>query len=166
MDHIFDNKTLTMSILVTPEHINFNGVMHGGDLLRMLDQVAYACATRYCGIGVVTLSVDRVLFRSPIKIGNLIHFLASVNYTGQTSVEVGIKVIAEDIANRSVTHCNSSYFTMVAIDKDGKPTKVPQFIPTTDEEKRRFEAGKLRRETSKKNAIKKQQERQHIDDGR
>ncbi|RDU64026.1 acyl-CoA thioesterase [Helicobacter didelphidarum] len=151
MEYIFDNKTLTMSILATPAHINFNGVMHGGDLLKILDQVAYACATRYCGIGVVTLSVDRVLFRSPIKIGNLIHFLACVNYTGVTSVEVGIKVLSEDIANKSVTHCNSSYFTMVALDEDGRPTKVPQLVPITDEEKRRFEAGKLRREASKRN---------------
>ena len=78
MDYVFDNKTLRMSILATPEHVNFNGVMHGGDLLKMLDRVAYACATRYCGIGVVTLSVDRVLFKSPIKIGNLVHFLAAI----------------------------------------------------------------------------------------
>lgn len=151
MDQIFDNKTLTMSILATPECINFNGVMHGGDLLKLLDQVAYACATKYCGVGVVTLSVDRVLFRSPIKIGNLMHFLASINYTGHTSVEVGIKVIAEDIASRSVVHCNSSYFTMVALDSNGKPTKVPQLVPITDEEKRRFEAGRMRREASKRN---------------
>lgn len=149
MDYIFDNKTLRMSILATPEHVNFNGVMHGGDLLKMLDRVAYACATRYCGIGVVTLSVDRVLFKSPIKIGNLVHFLAAINYTGVTSVEVGIRVVAEDISNQSVTHCNSSYFTMVALDSNGRPTRVPQLVPVTDEEKRRFEAGRLRREASK-----------------
>ncbi len=149
MESVFDSKTLRMSILATPEHVNFNGVMHGGDLLKMLDRVAYACATRYCGVGVVTLSVDRVLFKSPIKIGNLIHFLASINYTGVTSLEVGIRVVAENIAERSVTHCNSSYFTMVAIDSNGKPTKVPQLIPATDEEKRRFEAARLRREASK-----------------
>lgn len=149
MESVFDNKTLRMSILATPEHVNFNGVMHGGDLLKMLDGVAYACATRYCGIGVVTLSVDRVLFKSPIKIGNLIHFLASINYTGTTSVEVGIRVVAEDIAKRTLTHCNSSYFTMVALDSNGKPTKVPPLTPETEEEKRRFEAGRLRREASK-----------------
>ncbi|STQ86792.1 acyl-CoA thioesterase [Helicobacter muridarum] len=152
MDDIFDNKTLTMSVLATPAHANFNGVMHGGDLLKLLDQVAYACATRYCGVGVVTLSVDRVLFRNPIKIGNLVHFLASINYTGQTSVEVGIRVVAENIEESSVVHCNSSYFTMVAIGSNGRPTKIPQLIPITDEEKRRFEAGRARREASKNNA--------------
>ncbi len=150
MDDLIDNKKLRMSILATPAHVNLSGVMHGGELLKLLDQVAYACATRYCGVGVVTLSVDRVLFKNPIKIGNLVHFLASINYTGNTSVEVGIKVLSEDIAKKSVTHCNSSYFTMVALDKDRKPTKVPQLNPTTDEEKRRFEAAKLRRETSKR----------------
>lgn len=153
MERVLDNRTLTMSILVTPEYINFNGVMHGGDLLKKLDQVAYTCASRYCGRGVVTLSVDRVLFRRPIKIGELIHFLAAINYTGTTSVEVGIKVVAEDIANHSVTHCNSSYFTMVALDENGRPTKVPQLTPLTDEEKRRFESARLRREASKRNEM-------------
>ncbi|RDU72292.1 acyl-CoA thioesterase [Helicobacter aurati] len=152
MEQIFDNKTLTMSILATPSHANFNGVMHGGDLLKLLDQVAYACATRYCGMGVVTLSVDRVLFRNPIKIGNLVHFLASINYIGQTSMEVGIKVVAEDIAKSCVVHCNSSYFTMVALGSNGRPAKIPQLVPVTDEERRRFEAGRERRMASKKNA--------------
>lgn len=155
MDYVFDNKSLTMSILATPAVVNFSGVMHGGDLLKLLDQVAYACATRYCGNPVVTLSVDRVLFRSPIKIGNLVHFLASVNYTGNTSVEVGIKVVAEDIARRCVTHCTTSYLTMVSMDSNGRPTQVPPLNPITDDEKRRFEAGKMRREASKKNAKRK-----------
>lgn len=150
MDYIFDNKTLQMTILVTPDLANFNGVMHGGALLKLLDQVAYACATRYCGMGVVTLSVDRVLFKHPIKIGELLHFLASINYTGNTSCEVGIRVVSEDIKNKSVTHCNSSYFTMVALDESGSPSRIPSLTPSSIDEKRRFEEAKLRRQKLKK----------------
>ena len=99
--------------------------MHGGDLLKMLDQVAYACASRYSGSYVVTLSVDQVIFREPIHVGELVTFLASVNYVGKTSMEVGIRVQAENIQNRTIRHTNSCYFTMVAVDQHGKPTRVP-----------------------------------------
>ncbi len=139
-------KTLEMAILMTPDKANFTGHVHGGDLLKYLDQVAYACATRYAGEYVVTLSCDKVLFKYPIHVGDLVTFLATVNYTGTTSMEVGIKVIAEDIKSRTVQHTNSCYFTMVAIDRNGKPTKVPQLKPITDDDKRRFEEGKRRKE--------------------
>ncbi|ETD27442.1 acyl-CoA thioesterase [Helicobacter canis] len=140
-----DNRSLTMNILVTPSMSNFSGLMHGGELLKILDQVAYACATRYCGIGVITLSVDSVMFRQPIPIGTLLTFLASVNYTGRTSCEVGIKVISENIKDRFVTHCVSCYFTMVAF-KDGKSVPIPQLEPRNQTEKRRYEAAIKRRE--------------------
>ncbi|MCE3037089.1 acyl-CoA thioesterase [Helicobacter sp. faydin-H20] len=136
-DYEMDPRVLRMSILVSPSMANFNGVMHGGDLLKILDQVAYACATKYCGVGVVTMAVDSVTFKHPIPIGSLLTFLASINYTGNTSCEVGIKVISEDIKNKFVTHCNSCYFTMVAIE-NGKKVKIPQFEPKTEIEKRRW----------------------------
>lgn len=139
-------KTLTMSILASPSLANFSGVVHGGELLKLLDQVAYACATRYCGCGVVTLSVDGVLFKQPIPIGSLMNFYASVNYVGKTSCEVGIRVEFENIKTHEVFHCNSSYFTMVAIDEKGSKTQIPPFTPSTPEEKRRFEEAKKRRE--------------------
>ena len=116
---------LTMSVLMTPDLANFTGNVHGGDLLKMLDQVAYACASRYSGGYVVTLSVDQVIFREPIHVGELVTFLASVNYVGKTSMEVGIRVQAENIQNRTIRHTNSCYFTMVAEDQHGKPTRVP-----------------------------------------
>lgn len=116
---------LTMSVLMTPDLANFTGNVHGGDLLKMLDQVAYACASRYSGGYVVTLSVDQVIFREPIHVGELVTFLASVNYVGKTSMEVGIRVQAENIQNRTIRHTNSCYFTMVAVDQHGKPTHVP-----------------------------------------
>ena len=108
---------LTMSVLMTPDLANFTGNVHGGDLLKMLDQVAYACASRYSGGYVVTLSVDQVIFREPIHVGELVTFLASVNYVGKTSMEVGIRVQAENIQNRTIRHTNSCYFTMVAVDQ-------------------------------------------------
>ncbi|PAF44772.1 acyl-CoA thioesterase [Helicobacter sp. 11S02596-1] len=145
MEDVFDTKSLTMSVLVTPSMSNFSGVMHGGELLKMLDQVAYACATRYCGVGVVTLSVDSVIFKHPIPIGSMITFLASVNYTGRTSCEVGIKVISENIKDKYVTHCNSCYFTMVAVE-NGKTIPIPQLVPKTPAEKRRYERAIQRRE--------------------
>ena len=144
----FDTRTLSMSILVSPSMANFSGVMHGGELLKILDQVAYACATRYCGVGAVTMAVNNVVFKQPIPIGSLLTFLASINYTGKTSCEVGIKVIAEDIKNKSVTHCNSCYFTMVAIE-NGKKVEIPSFTPQTEDEKRRWENALKRRNKNK-----------------
>src|SRR5690606_10260421 len=110
------------------------------------DQVAYACASRYAGRYVVTLSVDQVIFRQPIHVGELVTFYASVNYTGRTSMEVGIKVVTEDIRKKLVRHANSCYFTMVAVDDDLKPVEVPPLPLATEEERERYAAAQLRRE--------------------
>jgi len=142
----FEKHVLSMSVLMTPDKANFSGNVHGGDLLKLLDQVAYACASRYCGTYVVTLSVDQVLFKHAIPVGALVTFLASVNYTGHTSMEVGIKVIAEDIQKGIVTHTNSCFFTMVAVDEKGKPTPVPPLNPADDVSKRRYRDAKRRRD--------------------
>lgn len=141
----YPTHRLTMSILMTREHANLSGKVHGGSLLKILDQVAYACAARYAGQYAVTLSVDQVIFRQPIHIGELVTFLASVNYTGNTSMEIGIKVIAENLKEKSVRHVNSCFFTMVAVDDEGRPTPVQPFKPTTPEEKKRYKAAQLRR---------------------
>ncbi|HYG42470.1 MAG TPA: acyl-CoA thioesterase [Bordetella sp.] len=137
---------LSMTILMTPDMANFSGNVHGGTILKYLDQVAYACASRYAGHYVVTLSVDQVVFRQPIHVGELVTFLASVNYTGRTSMEIGIKVVTEDIRQQVVRHANSCFFTMVAVDDQGQPTAVPQWTPRTLEEKQRHEAARERRE--------------------
>jgi len=137
---------LTMTVLMTPDTANFSGNVHGGTILKLLDQVAYACASRYAGRYVVTLSVDQVMFRSPINVGELVTFLASVNLTGTSSMEVGIKVIAENIRTQEVRHVNSCFFTMVAVDDERKPVPVPPLRPFTPEEKRRFEAAQLRKQ--------------------
>lgn len=140
---------LTMTVLMTPDTANFSGNVHGGTILRLLDQVAYACASRYANSYVVTLSVDQVMFKQPIHVGELVTFLASVNYTGTSSMEIGIKVVAEDIRERMVRHVNSCFFTMVAVDDQSKSVKVKQLSPSTADEKRRFEAAKMRRQLRK-----------------
>jgi acyl-CoA hydrolase len=134
-----------MTVLMTPDKANFSGNVHGGTLLKYLDEVAYACASRFAGGYVVTLSVDQVTFRQPIHVGELVTFLASVNYTGRTSIEIGIKVITEDIHKKLVRHTNSCFFTMVAIDEQGKTVEVPKLIPSTENEKRRFANAQERR---------------------
>jgi len=154
MDEAFSHQ-LSMTILMTPDMANFSGNVHGGHILKYLDQVAYACASRYAGQYVVTLSVDQVVFREPIHVGELVTFLASVNYTGRTSMEIGIKVVTEDIRQKLVRHTNSCYFTMVAMDELGNPTPVPPLELRTEEEKQRFEAAAQRR------ALKQEMEKRH-----
>lgn len=145
-----NNAELSMSVLMTPDMANFSGNVHGGTLLKLLDEVAYACASRYAGCYAVTLSVDQVTFKAPVHVGELVHFLASVNYTGNTSMEIGIKVVTENIKERSVRHTNSSFFTMVAMGDNGKPTKIPKLEPTTPNGIRRFTEAQKRREIRQK----------------
>lgn len=140
-----DRKSLYMTVLMTPDMANFSGNVHGGTLLKLLDQVAYSCASRYAGTYVVTLSVDRVLFRDAIKVGELVSFSASVNYTGRTSLEVGIRVETENIQDGTRRHTNSCYFTMVAVDHGGKPVTVPPLVPATDQERLWFAEAEARR---------------------
>jgi acyl-CoA hydrolase len=142
---ITHDRYLSMTVLMTPDMVNFSGKVHGGSILKLLDGVAYACASRYCGHYVVTLSVDQVFFRQPIHVGELLTFLAAVNFHGRSSMEIGIKVIAEDTRQRLQRHVMSSFFTMVAVDDQGSPTAVPPLRNVTPDEKRRFEAGLERR---------------------
>jgi acyl-CoA hydrolase len=150
---------LSMTVLMTPDMANFSGNVHGGTILKFLDQVAYACASRYAARYVVTVSVDQVMFRQPIYVGELVTFLASVNHTGNSSMEVGIKVMAENIRTQQKRHVNSCFFTMVAVNDDRTPVAVPALQPVTDDAKRRYEQAilrkKLRQElTSRLDAIK------------
>ena len=123
---------LQMSVLMMPDMANFSGNVHGGDLLKLLDQVAYTCASRFSGHYCVTLSVDQVIFKEPIHIGEMVSFFASVNMVGRTSMEVGIRVEAQNIQSRTIRHTNSCYFTMVAINNEGKPTPVPPLEIVTE----------------------------------
>ena len=137
---------LTMTVLMTPDTANFAGNVHGGTILKLLDQVAYACASRYAGRYVVTLSVDQVTFRQPVHVGELVSFLAAVNHTGTSSMEIGIKVLAENIRTQETKHVNSCFFTMVAVDDERKPAPVPVLQPATPDERRRHAAAELRKQ--------------------
>ena len=137
---------LSMTVLMTPDMANFSGNVHGGTILKFLDQVAYACASRYAGRYVVTLSVDQVVFLEPIHVGELITFLASVNYTGTSSMEIGIKVVAENIRTQEVRHANSCFFTMVAVDDERKPVAVPPLQLSTPDERRRHAEAEMRKQ--------------------
>ena len=153
MDEILDDRQddrhLTMTVLMTPDMANFSGKVHGGALLNLLDRVAFTCASRYSKRYAVTLSVDQVFFLQPILVGELVTFRAAINHAGRTSMEVGIRVEAEEIRTGSTRHTNSCYFTMVAVDDAGRPAKVPVLTPANEIERRRHRAAELRRELRK-----------------
>jgi acyl-CoA hydrolase len=138
-----------MTELVTPGMANFSGNMHGGELLKLLDKVAYTCAMRYSGTYAVTLSVDNVVFKQPIHIGEMVTCMATVNYTGRSSMEIGIKVIAENIQEKTVRHTNSCFFTMVGF-KDDKAAAVPALKLKDETQKRRWNKAVKRKEARMK----------------
>ncbi|MDI7864529.1 acyl-CoA thioesterase [Rhizobiaceae bacterium n13] len=145
MDRAHDPSQLEMVVLMTPDMANFSGKVHGGALLNLLDRVAYSCASRFSQQYAVTLSVDQVVFRQPIHVGELVTFRASVNLAGRTSMEIGVRVEAEDIRTGKRRHTNSCYFTMVAVDAGGKPTPVPALVFDTEVKRRRARAAEERR---------------------
>jgi len=142
-----DRRELVMSEIMTPNMLNFSGFVHGGYILSLLDRVAYSCAARYAQKNVVTLSVDQVVFKQPINVGELVTFFASVNLVGNTSLEVGIRVIAENILTGNKRHTNTCYFTMVAVDANGKPTLAPKLELHTDQQMRRYDEALRRKQT-------------------
>jgi acyl-CoA hydrolase len=135
-----------MTVLMTPDMANFSGKVHGGHILKLLDQVAYACASRYAKCYVVTLSIDEVMFRHPIQVQELVTFHATVDLTGRTSLEIGIRVVAENVRTQVATHAVTCYFTMVAVDDHGKSIPVPPFVPGTPAEKKRHAMALRRRQ--------------------
>lgn len=145
IEKLEDHKSIIMAEMMTPDMANLSGHVHGGHLMLLLDKVAYACAARYSGQYVVTLSVDQIFFKEPINVGELVMFYASINYVGTSSMEVGIKVIAENLQKRTQRHTNTCYFTMVAIDKNGKPTNIPPLKLKTKLERYRFKEAEKRR---------------------
>lgn len=128
----------TITELMVPAYANFGGKIHGGFLLSMMDKVAYACATKFAENYCVTVAVDGVEFLQPVDVGDLVSMQARVNYTGSTSMVVGIRVTAENFQERFVRHTNTSYFTMVAKGNDGSPAQVPGLELTTPDDLRRY----------------------------
>jgi uncharacterized protein (TIGR00369 family) len=140
---------IKMTQLMLPSHSNFSGKIHGGYILSLMDQVAFACASKHSGHYCVTASVNKVDFLNSIEVGELVTLKASVNYTGRTSMLVGLRVESENIQTGKVKHCNSSYFTMVAKDKEGNNVPVPGLILSTKEHVRRFARSIVRQEDSR-----------------
>lgn len=135
--HVEETR-ITISELMLPSHANFSGKIHGGYILSLLDQIAFACASKHSGEYCVTASVDTVDFLNPIEVGELVTMKASINYVGRTSMVVGVRVEAENIRTGAKKHCNSSYFTMVAKNNNGKSVSVPGLIVNDEMEIRRF----------------------------
>ncbi len=135
----------TMTELMMPSMANNRGNVFGGVILSLVDKVAAVSAIRHAGGPCVTVSVDRIDFREPIHLGELVIAKASVNFVGKTSMEVGVRVEAEHVPSGKRRHTNSCYLTFVAIDESGRPRQVAPIVPQSDEEKRRHEAAKTRR---------------------
>lgn len=136
----------TLTELMIPSYANFGGKIHGGILLSLMDKVAYACAAKHAGNYCVTVTVDNVHFLQPVEVGELVALMASVNYVGNTSLVIGIKVIAENVKSGTVKHTNTSYFTMVAKDDTDRPTQVPGLLLESRDDVRRFLDAIRRRE--------------------
>jgi uncharacterized protein (TIGR00369 family) len=133
-----NHSRTTITELMIPSYANFGGKIHGGILLSLMDKVAYACAAKHAGTYCVTVTVDNVEFLAPVGVGELVSLTASVNYVGRTSLVVGIRVVSENIETGEVKHTNTSYFTMVAKGKDGKPQVVPPLLLENKTDARRF----------------------------
>jgi uncharacterized protein (TIGR00369 family) len=136
----------TLTELMIPSYANFGGKIHGGILLSLMDKVAYACASRHAGTYCVTVSVDGVNFLQPVEVGDLVSLHASVNFVGRTSLDVGIRVVAENVRTGGQKHTNTSYFTMVAKNELHEPTPVPPLLLENREDARRFLEAIKRRE--------------------
>ena len=133
------------SELMMPHHANNLGHVFGGVMLSMMDKTAAVAAFRHCRMNVVTASIDRVDFREPIHVGDLVVMKSSVNYVGRTSMEVGVRVEAEELLSGRRRHTNSCYLTFVAVDRNGRPIEIPGLVAETAEDVRRQQAAEQRR---------------------
>jgi len=141
---------ITITELMLPSHSNFSGKIHGGHILNLMDQIAFACASKHSRNYCVTASVNKVDFLNPIEVGELVTLKASVNYTGRTSMVIGLRVESENIRTGEKKHCNSSYFTMVAKGDNGKNVQVPGLILNTEQSIRRFARSIARQDQARK----------------
>ncbi|MES0349291.1 MAG: acyl-CoA thioesterase [Desulfobacteria bacterium] len=133
-----------MAQAMFPVDANPSGNVHGGTIMKLIDTAAGIAAHRHCRTNVVTASMDRLDFHKPIFVGELVIVRASINYVGHTSMEVGVMVEAENLMTGEVRHTNSAYLTLVSLDENRKPTTVPGVVAETDDERRRFEEGRVR----------------------
>jgi len=138
--------SVMMAEVMLPEDANPAGNVHGGVIMKHIDTTAYVVACRHARCNVVTASVDRLDFLKPVFVGDLLILKGSMNFAGKSSMEVGVRVEAENITTGEVRHSASAYLTMVALGSDGRPLAIPPLVPETDEEMRRNREAKLRRD--------------------
>lgn len=129
---------VTLSQLMHPEHANLLGNVHGGWIMKLVDEAGALACMRHAQKKVVTVAIDSMTFRQPIRIGDLIVLNAEVTYTGKTSMEVEVQVVAENPVTGEQTHTNTAYLVYVALDDEGRPTNVPALVTETEEEKARM----------------------------
>jgi acyl-CoA hydrolase len=139
------HSSVIMRHMVSQHDANLAGIMHGGVVMKHIDDAAGVVAIKHTGSNVVTASIDRLDFHNPVFIGNLLTVKACINMVGKTSMEIGVRVEAEDIISQTVRHTASAYLTFVALDEDNRPALVPPIEITTDDEKRRHQEAKDRR---------------------
>lgn len=130
--------------LMQPEHANNQGNVHGGWIMKLVDEAGALAAMRHAQRRVVTVAIDSMVFRQPIRIGDLVILTAEVTYTGRTSMEVEVQVIAENPISGVRTHTNTAYVVYVALDDQGNPTPVPPLVPQDEDEARRMEEARQR----------------------
>ena len=140
-----EDSSLVTSYLMMPQDANPHGNVYGGTIMKYVDAVAAAVAERHCRTNTVTASIDRMDFFKPVYIGDLLTLKASVNCTGETSLEIGVRIESENLRTGEFVHTGSSYLTYVALDRDGKPTIVPEIVPETEAERRRYNEALERR---------------------
>jgi len=138
------SSRVTLSQLMHPEHANLLGNVHGGWIMKLVDEAGALACMRHAQKKVVTVAIDSMTFRQPIRIGDLIILNAEVTYTGRTSMEAEVQVVAENPITGERTHTNAAYLVYVALDDEGRPTTVPALIYETDEEIKRMEQAKKR----------------------
>ena len=131
--------------LMHPADASFQGNIHGGLIMRLIDEAGGTAAYRFCRRRVVTAHIDSIDFHHPVHVGDVVMLKASVNYAGHTSMEIGVRVEAENLATGEVLHTNSAYLVFVALDQDGRPTPVPELLPETEDERRRYAEAERRR---------------------
>jgi uncharacterized protein (TIGR00369 family) len=135
-----------LSQLMQPEHANNHGNVHGGWIMKLVDEAGALACMRHAQMRVVTVAVDSLVFREPIKIGDLVTFTAEVTYTGRTSMEAEVQVVAENPITGERTHTNTAYLVYVGLDENNRPASVPQLVLETEEDKARYEQAKLRQQ--------------------
>ncbi len=140
------DSQVTLAVGMNPADANPLGDVHGGQIMKLVDEAGGLCAIRHARRPTVTVAMDSMTFLSPVKVGDLVTFRASINWIGRTSMEVGIRVEAENVMTGEVTHTNSAYLVYVALDENGRPTPVPPLIVESHEEQRRWDEGARRQE--------------------